>query len=182
MYDPALVEGPAGGGGVVAIGSDSRRDYATLFEAVRLSGIPLTVACQPRNVAGLDVPPEVSLVVGAYDEEYRRLLHGADLIVTATTAPAYPSGQSVVLEAMSMGKATLTTDSPAMREYVSDGETGVLMPPRQPTRTAELVGSLMADEATRGRLGAQAYREARERFSLDHMWDTVGSVLKSVVR
>ena len=57
--------------------------------------------------------------------------------MTPTIAPAYPSGQSVVLEAMSMGRATLTTDSPAMREYVADGVDGVLVRPRDPAHMAE---------------------------------------------
>lgn len=182
MYDPSLTRQPGGGGGVLAVGSDSRRDYATLFEAARQARMPITVACQPRNIAGLEVPPEVNLVMGAYDVEYRRLLHSADLVVTCTTAPAYPSGQSVVLEAMSMGKATLTTDSPAMREYVDEGANGMLMPPRDPMRTALMMTELMTDDARRQALGARAHHDARSRFSLDVMWDRVANVINSVSR
>ncbi len=137
-YSPSLADGPSGGGGVVAVGGDSRRDYATLIAAARMSGIPLTLVCFPRNIAGLDLPAAVTLRSNIPHGEYRSLLHTADLVVTPTVAPAYPSGQSVVLEAMSMGRATLTTDSAAMREYVTDGVDGVLVPASDPAEMARL--------------------------------------------
>src|SRR5665647_2985617 len=76
-YDPSALATQPGGGGIVAVGSDSRRDYATLFEAARIAGLPMTVACQPRNIAGLTVPSHVR-IVSVYDEAYRELLHQAD--------------------------------------------------------------------------------------------------------
>lgn len=179
-YDPSEVDGAPGGGGIVAVGSDSRRDYATLFEASAISGLPMTVACQPRNIAGLTVPSGVR-VVSAYGKEYRRLLHFADLVVTPTVAPAYPSGQSVVLEAMSMGRPTLTTDSPAMREYVRDGWDGALMPARDAAGVAERLSGLMSDPALRETLGRRGAESVRAAFDCRSMWEQIGKVLRSVV-
>ena len=166
-YDPSVVRGPIGGGGIVAVGGDSRRDYATLAEAVRIADVPLTLVCYPRNIAGLDLPSRIKVRSGVYLDDYRRLLLSADLVVTPTVAPAYPSGQSVVLEAMSMGRATLTTDSPAMRDYVADGSNGALVPPREPAIMAEMIVALMKDADRRQSLGAAAARTVRERFSLE---------------
>jgi glycosyltransferase involved in cell wall biosynthesis len=176
-YDATLVDGSAGGGGLVAIGSDSRRDYQTLFDAVRIADVPLTLACQPRNVDGLDVPRQVTVRHDIYDGAYRDLLHHADLVVTPTVAPAYPSGQSVVLEAMAMGRATLTTDSPAMREYVDDGITGVLVAPRDPCELARSITELLADDQLRRSLGHAAVARVRERFDLGHLWQDVEQVI-----
>ena len=178
-YDPSEVEGPAGGGGIVAVGSDSRRDYATLFEAARMAELPMTVACQPRNIAGLAQPGGVR-IVSLYGDDYRRLLHSADLVVTPTVAPAYPSGQSVVLEAMSMGRPTLTTDSPAMREYV-DGSNGALMPVRDAAGVAERLTSLMGDQALRDAIGRRGAESVRAKFDCRGMWEGIGSVVHSVV-
>jgi glycosyltransferase involved in cell wall biosynthesis len=175
-YDPSRVEAPAGGGGVVAVGSDSRRDYATLFEAARLSGIHMTVACQQRNLAGLSVPENVQ-IVSAYGEAYRRLLHSADLVVTPTSAPAYPSGQSVVLEAMSMGRATLTTDSEAMREYVTDGWNGALMPVRDVRGVADRITALMEGPADRENLGHRGADSVRAKYDIGHMWSAIDGTL-----
>lgn len=178
-YDPSAVSGPAGGGGLVAIGGDSRRDYATLAEAVRIADVPLTLVCYPRNIAGVDLPPQIKLRTGVYHDEYRKLLLSADLVVTPTTAPAYPSGQSVVLEAMSMGRATLTTASPAMQDYVTDGVNGILVPVRDPVAMAQLIGDLLADDERRKALGSSAAATVRGNFGLRQMWHSVSELLSA---
>ena len=176
-YDPALVDDEAGGGGVVAVGSDSRRDYATLAEAARLARVPVTLVCQPRNLTGVGLPDNVTVRQGIYDDAYRRVLHSADLVVTPTIAPAYPSGQSVVVEAMAMGRATLTTDSDAMRDYVRDDVDGALVPAGDPAALARAMLALTEDAPRRELLGSAAARTVRERFTTEHMWDAVALLL-----
>jgi hypothetical protein len=176
-YSTAEAAGPSGGGGVVAVGGDSRRDYSTLMDAVRIAGVPITLVCYPRNISGLELPPQVKVLSNISHDEYRRLLHGADLVVTPTLAPAYPSGQTVVLEAMSMGRATLTTDSPAMREYVNDGVDGVLVPARAPAEMAQLISDLLKDDDRRQSLGAAAAKTVHAYFDLEHMWQKMAELL-----
>jgi hypothetical protein len=178
-YDPSAVRGQAGGGGLVAVGGDPRRDYATLAEAVRIADVPVTLVCYPRNIVGVDLPPQVKVDYGIDHGAYRKLLASADLVVTPTTAPAYPSGQSVVLEAMSMGRATLTTASPAMREYVTDGVNGVLVPARDPAALARQIKALLADDDRRKSLGAAAAQTVRENFGLEQMWHGVSGLLRA---
>lgn len=181
FFDARTTPGPPGGGGLVAVGSDSRRDYGTLFEALRVTRMPATVLCAARNLEGLTVPPGVTVRHGVYDADYRQLLHSADLVVTPTVAPAYPSGQTVVLEAMAMGRATLTTDSPAMRDYVVDDVTGVLTPPRDALGMARRIADLLADDARRASIGSAAASAVRGSFTLDHMWDAIGRVMAGLV-
>lgn len=176
-YDAATMREPGGGSGLIAVGGDRRRDYSTLVEAVRIADVPLTLVCYPRNIAGLDRPPHIKVLFGISHDEYRRLLHSADLVVTPTVAPAYPSGQSVVLEAMSMGKATLTTDSSAMRDYITDGVNGVLVPPRAPAVMAELIRALLTDGNHRHSIGLAAAETVRERFGLEQMWKCVSKLM-----
>jgi hypothetical protein len=176
-YDPQNTTCPAGGGGLVAVGVDSARDYRTLMEAVGLARTPLTLACNPRNIAGLDLPRNVRVLSNLSHQDYRRLLLSADLVVTPTIAPAYPSGQSVVLEAMSMGRATLTTDSAAMRDYVTGEVDGVLAPPREPEALAELIVKLLADPDRLKTLGSAASETVRKRFSLDLLWRRVADIM-----
>jgi hypothetical protein len=179
-YDAQNTVGPVGGGGLVAVGVDSARDYRTLMEAVRLSRVPLTLACNPRNIANLDVPRDVRVLSNLSHPEYRRLLLSADLVVTPTVAPAYPSGQSVMLEAMSMGRATLTTDSAAIRDYVTHEVDGVLVPPRDPEAMAELIVHLLADKERLQALGSAATLTVRENFCLQRLWRNVSGLMLSL--
>jgi hypothetical protein len=178
-YDPQNLAGPVGGGGLVAVGVDSARDYRTLVEAVRLARVPLTLACNPRNIADLDLPRDVRVLSNLSHQDYRRLVLSADLVVTPTIAPAYPSGQTVMLEAMSMGRATLTTDSTAIRDYITNEIDGVLVPPREPGAMAELIVDLLADTDRLEALGSAANKTVRKRFNLDLLWRNVADVMIS---
>jgi hypothetical protein len=178
-YDPQRTTGPVGGRGLVAVGGDSARDYRTLMEAVRLARVPLTLACYPRNIAGLDLPRDVRVLSNLPHQDYRRLVLSADLVVTPTVAPAYPSGQTVMLEAMSMGRATLTTDSTAIRDYITNGVDGVLAPPREPEAMAELIVDLLADTDRLEALGSAASETVRQRFNLDLLWRRVADIMLS---
>lgn len=61
-------------------------------------------------------------------------------------------------EAMSMEKAVVLSDLPALREIVTDGVTGLLCKPADPADLAVVLGRLGADPVLRNRLG----RAARE--------------------
>jgi hypothetical protein len=179
-YDARNTTGPVGGGGLVAVGVDSARDYRTLMEAVRLARVPLTLACNPRNIAGLDLPPDVRVLSNLSHQDYRQLVLSADLVVTPTVAPAYPSGQSVMLEAMSMGRATLTTDSAAIRYYVTNGVDGVLVPPREPEAMAELIVNLLTDKERLQALGSAATLTVQKEFNLQQLWRKVSRLMISL--
>jgi glycosyltransferase involved in cell wall biosynthesis len=102
------------------------------------------------------------------------------LVVTPTVAPAYPSGQTVMLEAMSMGRATLTTDSVAIRDYVTNEVDGVLVPPRDPEAMAELIVDLLADKERLQALGNAATLTVRRKFGLEQLWQKVSHLMISL--
>lgn len=69
---------------------------------------------------------------------------------TALTTPLKP------LEAMAMGRAVLSSDVPAMRELVRDGETGLTFPAGQQEGLARTCVRLLEDGALRRALGERA--------------------------
>ena len=50
---------------------------------------------------------------------------------------------------------------------VVDGETGVLVPPRDPAALAAAIGRVLADRAWRSRMGAAARQRAATTFSIE---------------
>ncbi|MFD5109178.1 GT4 family glycosyltransferase PelF [Streptomyces cinereoruber] len=125
--------------------------------------------------------------VPAGNEDYRTRLEklAAELGVTdgvtfegrvADVPSAYAAGSVVVLssisegfpfsliEAMSCGRATVSTDVGGVREAV--GDTGIVVPPREPAVMAAALSALLRDGARRAELGRLARQRVVDRFTL----------------
>jgi glycosyltransferase involved in cell wall biosynthesis len=75
------------------------------------------------------------------------------------------------MQAMACGLAVVTTPVGSIEEIVSDGRTGVLVPPQDVAALRSALESLLGDDERRRSLGAQAALEARERFAESRMVD-----------
>jgi lipopolysaccharide/colanic/teichoic acid biosynthesis glycosyltransferase len=71
-----------------------------------------------------------------------------------------------ILEAMSTGRAVITTDAPGCRETVIDGENGFLVPPQDPEALAEAMLRCIRDPALARRFGARSRRLVEEIFDV----------------
>ena len=67
---------------------------------------------------------------------------------------------------MSMGKAIVCSDLPVLREVLTDGETALLVPPRDVTAWVQALTHLYESPSRRAELGAAA----RRRFLARHTW------------
>jgi D-inositol-3-phosphate glycosyltransferase len=98
--------------------------------------------------------------------EVERLLERAAVVV----APSEREGFGLAAaEAMAFGRPVVAAAGGGLLELVSDGETGLLVPPRDPEALRVAVERLLADPELRERLGQAARARARERFG----WDAV---------
>ena len=76
----------------------------------------------------------------------------------------------VQLEAMYCSKPVVTTQLGTGVEYVTlDGETGLLVSPRDPRALADALRTLLSDSALRARLGSTGRRRVEEVFSVKQM-------------
>ncbi len=86
--------------------------------------------------------------------------------------PSYREGTPrTVLEAMSMGRAIITTDAPGCRETVIDGKTGFLVPVKNAEALAEKMTEFIENPELIKTLGAASAEYAREKFSVDKVND-----------
>ena len=83
----------------------------------------------------------------------------------ALVLPSYREGTPrSVLEAMSMGRAVITTTAPGCRETVVDGESGLLVPVRDAARLADAMLRLVESPALLARLAAAGHARAIELY------------------
>jgi glycosyltransferase involved in cell wall biosynthesis len=98
--------------------------------------------------------------------EVERLLERASMLI----APCEREGFGLAAaEAMAFGRPVVAAAGGALLELVDDGETGLLVPPRDADALREAVERLLADPELRERLGRAARARSRERLG----WDAV---------
>lgn len=84
-------------------------------------------------------------------EPMEKLLAQVDLVVL----PSYREGTPrTLLEAAAAGKPVVATSVPGCREAVVQGETGLLVPPRDPAALADGIRCLLVDDKRRQSMGA----------------------------
>ena len=87
-----------------------------------------------------------------------------------------------LLDAMACGKPVVATTAGGMPEVVEDGESGLLVPPRDDRALARAIIRLLKDEPLRQRMGAAGMSLANSRFSAERMVAETLDVYADVVR
>jgi glycosyltransferase involved in cell wall biosynthesis len=72
----------------------------------------------------------------------------------------------VLIEAAAAGRAIVTTDHPGSRDAIVPGETGLLVPPRDPAALARAIVSLTSAPGRRAEMGRRGRAFAETRFAL----------------
>jgi glycosyltransferase involved in cell wall biosynthesis len=119
------------------------------------------------------------VVFAGYRQDAGRIIAAADVLALPSWTEGLPL---VVLEAMALGRPVVATRVGGTPELVGDGETGVLVPPRDVGALAEALQRLLGDEPLRRRLGEAGRKRVDERFSAERMAREVLEVYDEVTR
>jgi hypothetical protein len=164
---------------VLAVGEDPYSDHQLLLEAVRNTRIPVRIHA-PRPASG-DLPPNVTWVSDPLDgEAYRRAIAGAALVAVPTRPAQHPAGSTLLLAAMASGIPVVATRSQAMRDYVSHGVNGLLVPPGDAVALARAVQRLLADPQLSDSLAREGRLSVERRFNQEAMWSQIAARLRQL--
>jgi glycosyltransferase involved in cell wall biosynthesis len=113
-----------------------------------------------------------------YRNDVDRILGEIDLLIH----PAHqePFGR-VLLEASACGVPIVATNVGGTSEIIVDGETGILIPPGDPTALANAAIELLTNRNRSRQLGENARRRAEECFSIENAATNLAAVWKSVI-
>jgi glycosyltransferase involved in cell wall biosynthesis len=174
------------GTGILAVGKDLARDYATFAEAIREIDAPSTVVAHPRNLEHVSLPPATAVSGWMPSTALRSAYAEARCIVVPQHAPDYPYGSeagglTALLEGMAMGKPVVATDRPVLHDYVDNEVEALLVPPGDPAAMREAIERVLSDDGLAAELGRAARARVERENTSDIFAARLAAVLRSVV-
>ena len=117
-----------------------------------------------KQVASLKLQQEVRFFGRVADP--KPLLSLADISVNASVSEGM---SNTILESMALGIPVVATDVDGNPETVSDGKTGLLVPPKNPEAMAQALLRLLRDSSLRAQMGEAGRDRIRQSLSLERM-------------
>ena len=114
-----------------------------------------------------------------FREDVPRILSSLDLFVLSS----YLEGMGTsIMDAMACRLPVVATRTGGIPEVVTHGETGILVPPRNPSALAKAILKLYKDRELAARLGERGYRVVHRKFSSEAMADKMGELYARLAR
>lgn len=117
-------------------------------------------------VRQLRIESQVTFVGSVPHDEIHQIYSLSDIFVLPSLSESFPN---VVLEAMAMGKAVVSTKVGVIPEMLDDGETALLVSPRQTRELESAILRLLDNKRLAAELGQKARKLVEERYS----WESV---------
>jgi glycosyltransferase involved in cell wall biosynthesis len=105
------------------------------------------------------------LVFVGEQEDVAPFVDAMDVFVLPSLTEGLPL---TVLEAMAVGKPVVGTDVGGISEAVRHGETGFVVPPRDPRKLAEALIGLLGDPSSARAMGEAGRRRVEKAFTMDN--------------
>ncbi len=168
------VTAPGTGDYLLSAGTNEGRDFKTLLAALPPSTRLIVVtdarnadiiARNPRADCRIEVRQNVPI------EELRDLYRNARLHIISLYEAQYSSGQTVLLENLSLGKPVIITRVAATQDYIQDGVTAFCVQPGDIEQLRRQILQCLADTEGCSKTGLQGARATRAAFTSEMFAD-----------
>ncbi|MGY6634923.1 MAG: glycosyltransferase family 4 protein [Alkalilacustris sp.] len=149
---------------VCCIGRNNR-DFDTFIAAVSRSGIRGILICGAGQLKGREIPDAVSVRFDVPKAECDAVMAQALATVVPLRDDSTGAGHMTIVTSLLLGTPVIATDSPAVRDYVHEGETGLLVPRGSAEAMAAAIRKLADDAAGREVLSQSALAFARQHLT-----------------
>lgn len=176
--DPAFFAQAAlqNSGYIIAAGR-TFRDYATLLRAAPHIPAKIIIVAGKGTLAQTALPANVELRHDVPLARLSELIAASCAVVLPLEDRRISIGQSVLLQAMALGKPVVATRTAGTVDYVRDGENGLLVPPEDAAALSTALTRLIHDSDLCQRLARNATESIRKRHLPHHYVQGVAHVL-----
>jgi glycosyltransferase involved in cell wall biosynthesis len=148
------------------------RDYPTLMEAVKGLDVEVVIAAgspwskRTDTTADQEIPNNV-LVRRFTQFELRDLYAQSAFMVMPLFNVEFQAGVTALLEAMAMEKAIICSATPGQTDVVVEGETGLYVPPEDPSALRSAIVKLLDNPEEAARMGGNGRQRIINYMSLE---------------
>lgn len=166
----------------------SYRDYPTLVAAMRqLPDVGCHIRAGSSWVYGRSgyeqetLPANIAPHPFVPPSELRHVFRRCRFVVIPLQpGTQWAAGCTSVQIAQAMGKAVIATRLPGLEDYVAHGETGLLIPAKDPVALAAAIDRLWRDPHEAEQMGARGRRWIEAEFSLDQWLDRLAGLVRAL--
>jgi glycosyltransferase involved in cell wall biosynthesis len=133
-----------------------------LGQTIKAHSAYLDYLLEEIRSAGLVIGKDIDIIDP--QDKVADLLQGFDCFVLSSISEAMPT---VVLEAMATALPVIATSVGAIKEVVSDGETGMIVPPKDPNAIALAIRRLLCDKRLCRQMGLSGRLKVLRKFGLE---------------
>jgi glycosyltransferase involved in cell wall biosynthesis len=120
---------------------------------------------------------EKHIIFANFRKDVKEILSAIDILVVPSLLEGFPM---ITLEGMAMAKPIIATRIDGITEQIIDGESGILIPPRDPDALAEAIIGLGRNKNSAQTLGLEARRRVEEQFTVEKMVSETEKVYQSL--
>lgn len=127
--------------------------------------------------AGIQDSGNITIERGVSAARLRHLYASARFVVVPLKSVSYAAGVTTILEAMAMGKAVVTTDSPGIRDYIVDGVSAQVAPCGDSNALRSAIERLWGDPAALQAAGRHNRGWIEQKLNMDRYVASVHELL-----
>ena len=177
---------PLDGGGVIASAGVVERDYATLFKAVEGLDVQVELATNSAwtesfNMNGMTIPANVTAGPLPMFTGIRDLYARSRFVVLPLNPVDFSCGYSVILEAMAMGKAVISSRNAGHSDLIVPGVTGLYLECGDVAGLRDSILRLLSDPEEAERMGRAGRERVLETGSMFRYREFVPEMMRSVL-
>lgn len=146
---------------VMSYGGNAR-DYDTFFKAIEGTSISAIIVAREYNLKGLKTPKNVRVFCNIPLEDCDRLVANCLFTIFTFDGTEPSCGQISLVTSFMLAKPTICTDLLGIRDYVTDGENGLLVKMKDPADLKAKISKLVSDKQLYGKLSEGAVQWANK--------------------
>ena len=151
----------------------AKRDYRSLVAAARGLDVDVRIAADSAwfrtgiDIEGQTLPENVTVASAGDYVGLREAYAEASFVVVPLYESVHACGYAVIVEAMAMGKAVITTRISGHSDYIVEGETGFYVPPKDVDALRDRICYLIDNPDVAHAMGQNARRLIETEHSLE---------------